>query len=184
MKVNVGSHVRKPQVETARVIANHVNGTKLLRPPWRSREQARTYGAWRAADAILGPSLPRIDASTLAHETVRRFNRLAEATGVAPRIAELRTHVQPHYRVTHVSLTYRDPAVGFVVERMWQLFVTGGCTRLRLCGKCGRWFADGTKNNRQMWCSARCRDRAWNRERRRKSKLRGSKRRMKRRRAT
>jgi hypothetical protein len=163
MRLRRASNVRE-QWEIVRPFANTMNAVCRRKPPWPSKEAARGYGAWRAAEAVLLPSLPHIDPNSLAHRTVVRFNRLARANGAAPCITEYRA---PGRRVTAPSFVFRDEFVGYVVGRLWQLFVTSACKRLKHCATCKKWFADRTKNNAAKWCSLRCRDRAWNRDRRR-----------------
>jgi hypothetical protein len=164
MRHRIGSHVRE---EPLAMFARAMNNSRGLKPPWTSREQGRLYGAWRGAEAVLRPSVPDtgpvmierkyqqrvIAPHSLAHETVRRFNRLVQATGAAPHIWS--TRGEPQARLTYPSFSYRDE------------IVTSACKRLKLCGTCDRWFADSTRSNGARWCSSRCRDRAWNRQRRR-----------------
>src|SRR5262249_9164980 len=166
MPIRDGRHVHE-QLEILRGVVNMLNGVRGLTPPWKSPAQPRGYVAWRAAAAILRPSLPNIVPACLAAETVWRFNRLADASGATPRIMEYRMRGQSSLRTTHVTLSYRDETVGQVVARLWNLLSTSACERLRSCDRCDRWFADVTRNKTQRWCSTRCHDRGWNRQERR-----------------
>jgi hypothetical protein len=140
-------------------------------PRWRQR--AREYGAWRAAAAILAPSLPLRAGYPLAPETVRRFNRLATVCLVMPWLFE--TERRPHperplppggKRVTVAAFRVRDVR-GEVLKELWHLLQSPARERLKRCVHCGAWFADTTKNRGGLYCSGSCRDKAWTREQRR-----------------
>ena len=131
---------------------------------WRRfRPFAREYGAWRAAQVVLVPSLPLAEGQPLSSVSVRRFNRFATVCPVELHVTE--SALAP--RATFAGFRYGDPR-GSIVERLWTLFGDRHRERLKRCERCEIiWFADETKNRRRKFCSSRCRDRAWDRARRR-----------------
>lgn len=121
---------------------------------------AHIYRAWSAAVAILEPSLREgVLADQLHPETVRRFTRFAS-----------------HHPITLAVQAPRTPFIGGedagddVAFLLWELFRGPAWARLKRCPRCGRWFADETKNRTQRWCSEDCHNRAWTRARRREAK--------------
>lgn len=54
-----------------------------------------------------------------------------------------------------------------VVHTLWEFFESRARDRLKGCFRCSAWFADESRNLTWMFCSSQCRDRAWNRARRR-----------------
>ncbi len=112
------------------------------------------YSAWRAADAVLRPSLqdgimPR--SPRLAPETERRFERFSRANGV-------------HFTIHDVA---GDDARPHAVHMLFELFESRARDRLKCCPACHRWFVDETKNRTKRWCDAQCHRRGWSRAARR-----------------
>jgi hypothetical protein len=165
---DVVSHVRQ-HVQLARLVASTMTSARGLKPPWTSRYQERGCAAWKEAEAVLMPSLPLIRVNQLALESVRRFNRLMRTAAPTFELVEFESAAL-QVRAVHFRFKYGDEVVGRIVERLLELFVTSACERLRRCEQCTRWFADSTKNKGARQCSARCRDRWWNRQRRRAAK--------------
>ena len=115
------------------------------------------YGAWRAAAAIVGPSVRHgvLGPHPLARKTVERFNRLASRARLPFRLSDK----------GHPELV--DDARTAVVHLLWEFFQSPALGRLKQCRRCGRWFADESKNRTRVWCGRSCRNQAWNRQARR-----------------
>jgi hypothetical protein len=116
----------------------------------------REYGAWRAVQHAAAQAVERGD---LPEAAIAAINRLA---GRCPVRLEL---VDGHTAV-HASADPRAQPL----ETLWWLIVHDGLDRLRRCRQCRSWFPDMTRNASQVWCSARCRDRGWNRAKRREAR--------------
>jgi len=56
-----------------------------------------------------------------------------------------------------------------IIHMLWELIESRARDRLKVCRTrtCGKWFADKMKNGGGVYCSASCKDRGWNRSRRR-----------------
>jgi predicted RNA-binding Zn ribbon-like protein len=123
------------------------------------RPSAEAYGAWRAANAVLRPTLMdgllSRSGRFLAMETVRRFNRFATANAVRFGLTE------------PAAAPIIDNILQEVVHRLWELFESPARDRLKVCIPCGRWFTDFSRNRGRSFCSTQCHDRAWSRSRRR-----------------
>ncbi len=125
----------------------------------------RMYGAWCAVHAVLSASVEngRISRQNgvLSPESVRRFRRFAVATGGIP------------LDLTDIGgpiVGGEDPRAE-ILYMLWEIIESRARDRLRVCRACGRWFADEMKSARAVYCSASCKNRSWNRPRRRAAEL-------------
>lgn len=121
---------------------------------------ATWYSAWRAAEAILRPSLRNGGLARspwfLAPESAHRFERVSRAHPV--------TFTTWERGIPNVA---GEDARADVVLMLYEFFESRARDRLKVCAGCDRWFADETKNRAQRWCSDECHTRGWGRAARR-----------------
>jgi hypothetical protein len=121
---------------------------------------ASWYSAWRAADAVLTPTLSdgRLarTPSFLSPATARRFE-----------IFSARHPITFATTDRGAPIVAGDDARADIVLMLYEFFENRARDRLKRCLRCSRWFADETKNRAQRWCSEGCHRRAWNRAARR-----------------
>jgi len=148
---------------TAKAFAHNLNGARhfgeQIREGWypdRSWLPRSTwYSAWRAAEAVLRPTLRdgvlARSPGSLAPETERRFERFSRANAVFFTVHDVAGEdVRPH-----------------AVHMLFELFESRARDRLKYCPACCRWFVDETKNRTKRWCDTQCHRRGWNRAARR-----------------
>jgi hypothetical protein len=119
---------------------------------------ASWYSAWRAADAVLTPTLSdgRLarTPSFLSPATARRFEMFSA-----------------RHPITFAMTDRGAPIVAGdgadIVLMLYEFFESRARDRLKRCLHCSRWFADETKNRAKRWCSEECHSRAWDRAARR-----------------
>jgi hypothetical protein len=155
-------------VATAAAFAKNLNDARELGAEIRSgryprREwllRATWYSAWRAAEAILRPTLRDgllvRSPWFLAPESARRFERFSAAHGV---FFTAGRHGIP--------IVAGDDARAMVVLMMYEFFESRARDRLKCCLACRRWLVDETRNRTRRWCSDKCHTRGWSRAARR-----------------
>lgn len=161
----------RPGVATAETFAGGLNkrGRWARQILHGDRYMGRIYGAWCAVHAILSASLRDGKISrengVLSPESVRRFRRFSAA-------APIRLDVTEEGGPMIGAPPGGDEARAEIIHMLWELIESRARDRLKVCRnpKCGKWFADKMKNGGGVYCSASstsCKDRSWNRPRRR-----------------
>lgn len=163
---------RRPGAAKAEQFATSLNqrrewALQIQQGAWAVR---RIYGAWCAVHAVLSASLrngriSRKEGGVLSPESVRRFRRFAAA-------APVRLDVTDWGGPIVDAGPGGDEARAVILHMLWELIESRARDRLKYCLNltCRRWFADETKNCGGIYCSRTCKDRTWNRTKRRNAR--------------
>ena len=130
---------------------NRLPENRLPTDDFSAFDDPDAIAAWREAEKIVSTSQPDSE----------RFNALARQHPVNLYLLKRSKEV---VEPTIVAGGFFEEALFF----LWRFyFLDPNRNRLRRCQRCRQWFADRSRANLKKWCFDSCKNRFWNKSRRR-----------------